>query len=676
MTDSSGWLTLEETAAYLGMGKTALYALARDGRIPVRKLGKKWVFEKTGLDTWVRANQPMQMFFLTLDFKIEGNENLRDPQRDGYLRTYEFFRAGKNKAILQIPVGCGKTGLASLLPLGLAEGRVIVIAPNLTIKSGLFEAMDITNRQKCFWRKAGVLSHDQMISGPLACTLDSGNISVATKSHVVITNVQQLATNVEKWLAQFSDDFFDMIIVDEAHHSAAASWQKVIEHFPKAKVVLLTATPFRSDRQELDGELVFRYPFRNATLKGYIKRLKASYVAPSTIELGFADEQGKTYTLNEVLNLKKEEWFSRGVALARLCNQHIVDSSLEKLEELRQSGTQHQLIAVACSISHAREIRSLYQERGFSADVIHSMLTEDEQASILAALRNGTLDCIIQVQMLGEGFDHPKLSVAAIFRPFRTLAPYIQFVGRIMRVVVQNDPAHPDNVGHIVTHLGMNLDERLKEFKEFENDDQAFWDKVIGGEEPEVPPEVLDGSARLRATEKVVVHGEIVDSLWEEDFTTVEDQQIVEDLRERLKLLGLDPSQAEEMVKKAQQPPLRKRSPSEPFLVQPQRQWEEARKRMNEQAKRLANILLNHVSLTMTGTELTYKYKSLKLTGRNNYISALMMVNAEMQKRLGKDRAQASIEEFRSVLDNLEDLLQTLVRRVRKAKADYDKNNS
>jgi DNA repair protein RadD len=287
---------------------------------------------------------------------------------------------------------------------------------------------------------------------------------------------------------------------------------------------------------------VFRYPFRNATLKGYIKRLKASYVAPSTIELGFADQRGHTYTLDEVLKLKEEEWFSRGVALARLCNQHIVDSSLEKLEELRQSGTQHQLIAVACSINHARDIRSLYQERGFSAEVIHSKQTEDEQAAILATLRNGTLDCIIQVQMLGEGFDHQKLSVAAVFRPFRTLAPYIQFVGRIMRVVVQNDPGHPDNVGHIVTHLGMNLDQRLKEFKQFENDDQAFWDKVIGGEEPEVPPEVLDGTARLRAAEKVVVHGEIVESLWEEDFASVEDQQIVDDIRERLKLLGLDPS--------------------------------------------------------------------------------------------------------------------------------------
>jgi excisionase family DNA binding protein len=676
MAKFEDWLSLEDTTAFLSVGKTALYALAREGRIPARKIGKKWIFEKAGLEKWLRSNRPIEQFFMGLEFKIEGNDYLRDPQREGYLRAHEFLRAGKNKAILQIPVGCGKTGLASLLPLGLAEGRVIVIAPNLTIKDVLFEAMDITNRQKCFWRKAMVLSPDQMISGPMACTLDSGNLSVATKSHIVITNVQQLATNVDKWLTQFPDEFFDMIIVDEAHHSAAESWQKVIERFPKAKVILLTATPFRSDRQELDGELVFRYPFRSATLKGYIKRLKASYVAPSTIQLGFSDSDGRSYKLEEVLKLKEEDWFSRGVALARLCNQHIVDSSLQKLQELRQTGTQHQLIAVACSINHAKEIRSLYQERGFSAEVIHSKQTEDEQQAILAALRNGTLDCIIQVQMLGEGFDHPKLSVAAIFRPFRSLAPYIQFVGRIMRVVVQNDPGHPDNVGHIVTHLGMNLDVRLKEFKDFENDDQAFWDKVIGGEEPEVPQAVLDGSARLRAGDRVIVHDEIVDALWEEDFTSIEDQQIVEDIRDRLKLLGLDPNQAEEVVRRAKQSPVRKGAATEPFLVQPQREWEEARKRLNEQAKRIASVLLNHVKLNMAGTDLVYKYRSLKLNGKNNYICALMMVNKEMEKRLGKDRQQASTEEFRSVLENLEDLLQTLVRRVRKAKADYDKSDA
>ena len=676
MEANTGWLSLDETAAYLGMGKTALYTLAREGRIPARKIGKKWVFEKAGLDAWVRTKQPLESFFLNLDFDIEGNACLREPQHDGYLRTYEFFHAGKNKAILQIPVGCGKTGLAALLPLGLAEGRVIVIAPNLTIKNGLYDAMDITNRQKCFWRKTGVLSKDQMVAGPLACTLESGNISVATKSHIVITNIQQLATNVDKWLTQFPDDFFDMIIVDEAHHSAAASWQKVIERFPSAKVIHLTATPFRSDRQQIDGELVFRYSFRSATLKGYIKRLKASYVVPLEIELGFRDERGRTYSRDEVLKLKEEDWFSRGVALARPCNQHIVDSSLEKLEELRQSGTRHQLIAVACSINHAREIRSLYQERGYNADVIHSKQSDDEQAAILNALHNGTLDCIVQVQMLGEGFDHPKLSVAAIFRPFRTLAPYVQFVGRIMRVVVQNDRTHPDNVGHIVTHLGMNLDERLKEFKQFENDDQAFWDKVIGGDEPEVPKSVLDGSARLTAEERLVVHGEIVESLWEEDFTTFEDQQIVEDFRDRLKLFGLDPDRAEEMVKKARSAAVRKRTPSEPFLVQPQREWGEAKKRLYEQAQRLAKLLLNHVELSMAGTELTYRYKSLNITGKNNYVSALMMVNHEINKRLGKERNQASTDEFRQVLDNLDDLLQTLVRRVHKAKTEYEQKES
>ena len=669
------WLSLEETAAYLKMGKTVLYTLARDGRIPCQKIGKKWTFERSALDAWVRSNRPAESFFLSLDFQIEGNDSLREPQVDAYQRTYEHFAAGKNKAILQIPVGCGKTGLASLLPLGISEGRVLVIAPNLTIKKGLYEAMDITNRQKCFWRKSGVLTPDQMVNGPLASTLDSGNVSVAKKSHIVITNIHQLATNVEKWLTQFEDKFFDMIIVDEAHHSAANSWQKVIERFPEAKVIHLTATPFRSDQQEIDGELVYRYPFRSATLKGYIKRLKASYVAPSEIELGFSDARGKTYTLDEVLKLKEEAWFSRGVALARVCNEHIVDSSLEKLEELRQSGTRHQIIAVACSINHAREICSLYRARGYQADFIHSHQKDDEQEAVLLKLRNGTLDCIIQVQMLGEGFDHPKLSVAAIFRPFRSLAPYIQFVGRILRVVVQNNPGHPDNMGHIVTHLGMNLDERLKEFKQFENDDQAFWSKVISGADPEPPAQVRTGSTRLTAEERVVVRGEVVDALWEEDFTSLEDQHVIEELRERLKLLGLDPEQAEEIVRKSQSTHSgpKKRAATEPFQVQPQRAWEEAKKRLYEQSQRLAKLVLNHVDLQMTGTELVYKYKSLNLTGKNNYVAALMMVNKEIHKRLGKERAQATTEEFNQVLENLDDLLQTIARRVRKAKSEHEK---
>ena len=211
------------------------------------------------------------------------------------------------------------------------------------------------------------------------------------------------------------------------------------------------------------------------------------------------------------------------------------------------------------------------------------------------------------------------------------------------------------------------MNERLKEFKQFESDDQAFWDKVIGGDEPEVPTPVREGTTRLRAGERVVVHNEIVESLWEEDFTTVEDQHIIEDLRDRLRLYGVDPGKAEEMLKQAQKSPLRRKAPSEPFIIQPQRELEEARKRLNEQAKRLAKILLNHVELDMNGTEMMYKYKSLKVSGRSNYVSALMMVNEEINKRLGKERGDASAEDFQKILGDLENLLQPLVRRVPKS---------
>lgn len=673
------WLSLEETAKYLNIGKTVLYGLSRNGRIPASKVGKKWTFEKSKLDDWLRSNQPMESFFIGLDHNIVDNDELRDPQREAYSQTYDFFQAGKNKAILQIPVGCGKSGLASILPLGIAKGRVLVIAPNLTILRGLYDAMDITNRQKCFWRKAKVLSDSQMISGPLACTLENGNISVTEKAHVVITNIHQLATNVDKWLTQFPDRFFDMVIIDEAHHSAAASWQKVLERFPEAKVVYMTATPFRSDRQEIDGELVYRYSFRSATLKGYIKRLKASYIAPNEIELSFVDSSGGKYTLDQVLKLKEEDWFSRNVALAKPCNMHIVESSLQKLEDLRQTGTRHQIIAVACSINHAKDIRLMYRERGYNAEIIHSKQTPEEQENVLRDLYNGTLDCIIQVQMLGEGFDHPKLSVAAIFRPFRTLAPYIQFVGRIMRVVVQNDPSHPDNVGHIVTHLGMNLDQRVKEFKQFENDDQSFWEKVVSGEDPELPGSVRDGSSRLRASESsVVISGEIVDSLWEEDFTEMDEKHIIDDLRDRLKLYGLDPDTAEEIIKKAKHATITKHKPTEAFPIQPHKEWSGLKTRLSEQGTRLGKILLNNIGLQMTGTEIPYQYTGLKVRGKNNFVSAVMMVNQEINNRLGKERKQCSANDFKEILEPkvLDEILQTLVKRVYWEKGEYEKRKT
>lgn len=656
----SNWQTIEEAAKYLGIGKTNLYSLAREGKIPSSKLGKKWLFDKNQLDVWIRASKPIESFFTTVDAFIDENPQIREPQKEAYQRLYDYFKSGGKSAIVQIPVGCGKSGLATLIPFGIVQGRVLVIAPNLTIKEGLFETFDITNRQKCFWRKRDVLKSEDMITGPLACTLDIGNISICEKSHIIITNVQQLSTNIEKWLTKFSDNFFDLIIVDEAHHSPADSWKKVLTKFSNAKVVNMTATPFRSDKQEIEGELVYRYPFKRATMNGYIKRVKAWYIAPS--ELTFtAKGETKTYSLDEVLKMKEKDWFSRGIALSEVCNQNIVDNSLEKLEELRQTGTHHQLIAVACSVDHAKAIRSMYSARGYNSDIIYSQMDDDKKEAVIRKLKNGDLDCIVQVQMLGEGFDHQKLSVAAIFRPFRTLAPYIQFVGRILRVIVQNDPTHPDNYGHIVTHSGMNLQKRLQEFQLFEKDDQKFWEEVIGGKDPEPSREVKSGEARLRLSEPAIANHEIVESLIGEDFTTADDEDLIKDLEKKLELLGLDPSDAKALVMKQKQEQHRTKA-AEPFQILPQKEWAESRKRLSETVNRAAGILLNRLKLKRPSREIV----NTGVHANNNYTAAIILINQEIIKKHSSPRQQWTSEDFKQVIGEIDKIVNSLTRTYKK----------
>lgn len=651
------WMTIEDAAKYLGLGKTVLYSLVKEGSIPANKIGQKWLLDKHNLDAWVRANKPIESFFTNTDFNIDENPQLREPQIEAYKRLYDFFKSGNKTAIVQIPVGCGKTGLASIIPFGVAKGRVLVVSPNLTINKELFESFDVTNHQKCFWKKRGVLTNEDMIGGPFACTLNTGNISICKKSHIVITNVHQLATNTDKWLNKFTEDFFDLIIVDEAHYSPAKSWKQVLEHFPKAKVVNMTATPFRSDKQEIDGELAYRYSFKRATLNGYVKHIKAWYVAPSELTFTVKGES-RTYTLDEVLKMKEKDWFSRGVALSEICNQSIVDNSLEKLEELRETGTHHQLIAVACQVDHAKTIRSMYSARGYNADVIYGEMDDVKKEDVLRRLKSGELDCIVQVQMLGEGFDHPKLSVAAIFRPFRALAPYIQFVGRILRVIVQNNASHPDNYGHIVTHSGMNLDERLKEFKLFEKDDQQFWEGVIGGKEPEIPRDVKAGAARMRNAEPSIVNHEIADSLIEEDFTTADDDDLIRDLEQKLESLGLDPSSAKELVLQQKKDGQKVTKSAAPFQRQPQREWEELKKRLPEKVNRSANMLLNRMELNRNGRKIV----NTGVPAANDFTACITLINKEIKEKHPAPRNDWTTDEFKIVISELDSIINSLTR--------------
>ena len=67
----NNWITIEEAAKYLEIGKTNLYTLSREGKIPSSKVGKKWLFEKKLLDAWIRANKPIESFFVSTEAFID-----------------------------------------------------------------------------------------------------------------------------------------------------------------------------------------------------------------------------------------------------------------------------------------------------------------------------------------------------------------------------------------------------------------------------------------------------------------------------------------------------------------------------------------------------------------------------------------------------------------------------
>ncbi len=164
----------------------------------------------------------------------------------------------------------------------------------------------------------------------------------------------------------------------------------------------------------------------------------------------------------------------------------------------------------------------------------------------------------------------------------------------------------------------------MKRFKQFENDDQEFWEEVTGGKEPDPPKDVLDGSARMKLHENMVVQSEIVDRLLEEDFATAEDDaDIQHDLEKKLEALGLDLRLAQKVVEESRSDALGPAvvPAAQPFSKIPAKQWKEAKKRLDEEAHRTARILLNRVGLQREGFDIPRKLKP-EIGARNNNIAA------------------------------------------------------
>ncbi|ONF90892.1 DEAD/DEAH box helicase [Leptospira santarosai] len=432
-----------------------------------------------------KGDQMKNHLFKTLKPYVKGNKALRVPQVEMYEALEELIKEEKYDRELSVimPVGCGKSGCIALAPFAFQSTRTLVVAPNLKIAEQLLNDFGKT---ESFYRKFDILSGSQFPEPVEIRGLTTNKVDMDL-ADVVITNIHQLRGNKNRWLLSLPDDYFDLILFDEGHHSVADSWYLLKKKFKNARIVNFSATHSRADGLIMPGKIIYDYSVAEAIQNGYAKRLKAIVLNPKTLKFVTIEGGPKTeLELKDIIRLgKKNPAFRKSILSSEESLKTFIEVSIQELERIRRetNDPKHKIIASAINLNHCKQIVEAYRSKGQRCDFVHSSENNRKNENVHRKLERHELDVIVQVKKLGEGFDHPYLSVAAVFSIFLSLAPFIQFVGRIMRAIAQNDPYHPLNQGIVVFHAGTNIHDRWISFKAFSQKNQKFHGELFPMEE-------------------------------------------------------------------------------------------------------------------------------------------------------------------------------------------------
>ncbi len=334
----------------------------------------------------------------------DGVNGLRNAQIGAVHALAAHFASRKDAAIVTMPTGTGKTAVLMLAPYFARALRVLVVTPSRPVRGQIaesFENQELLRRLRCLpaiGNPPRVHEVENRLSDQQAWEdLRRFDIVVATPF-----TTSPEAHNV----AQPPGDLFDLLLIDEAHHSAATTWSGIFAAFPNAHRALFTATPFREDRREIKGRFVYTYTVKQAKADGVFGDIRFIAVEP---------QDGQSH------------------------DEAVAVRTAEQFRQDRENGFQHYVMVRTDSKARATELQEVYATKTtLRTAVVHSDHTYSRIKSVIADLRRGVLDGIICVDMFGEGFDFPNLKIAAIHAPHRSLAVTLQFIGRFARVAGQN----------------------------------------------------------------------------------------------------------------------------------------------------------------------------------------------------------------------------------------------
>ncbi len=320
---------------------------------------------------------------------------LRPYQSEAKAAVFEQWET-IDRTLLVLPTGCGKTIVfAKVAEECVRRGRRVLI---------------LAHRGELLEQAADKIAKS---TGLMSAVEKAENTCLGSWYRIVVGSVQSMQR--EKRLSQFPEDHFDTIIIDEAHHCISDGYQKVLGHFPEAKVLGVTATPDRGDMRNL-GEyfqsLAYEYTLPKAIKEGYLSPIKA-LTLPLTLDLSGVGVQAGDFKSGDLATA--------------------LDPYLRQIaEEMENYCADRKTVVFLPLVKTSQKFRDILNEKGFRAAEVNG--ESRDRAEVLEAFEKGEYNVLCNSMLLTEGWNCPSVDCIVVLRPTKVRSLYSQMVGRGTRL--------------------------------------------------------------------------------------------------------------------------------------------------------------------------------------------------------------------------------------------------
>lgn len=321
---------------------------------------------------------------------------LRDYQQGAREAIQNEWEKGIKKTLLVLPTGCGKTIVFSkVIEDRVKKGeRVLVLAHRGELLEQAADKLEKSTGLKCATEKAE-------------------QTSIGSWYRVVVGSVQTLQR--DKRLNQFTKDFFDTIVIDEAHHCISDGYQRVLSYFDEANVLGVTATPDRGDMRNLGAyfeSLAYEYTLPKAIKSGYLSPIKA-LTLPLKLDLTTVGQQAGDFKTSDL-----------GTAL---------DPYLYQIaDEMVKYCMDRKTVVFLPLVKTSQKFMQILNEKGFRAAEVNG--ESKDRAEILEDFDKDKYNVLCNSMLLTEGWDCPSVDCVVVLRPTKVRSLYSQMVGRGTRL--------------------------------------------------------------------------------------------------------------------------------------------------------------------------------------------------------------------------------------------------